>query len=73
MKVMLESGDAAAKFVLYPTYELCDRLKVHKEIDQPNESLYMPLGWDENEKTKRKHYRQFFNDELENDKEIFPQ
>lgn len=46
---------------------------MHKEIDPPNDSLYMPLGWDENEKTGRKHYRQFYNDELENNKEIFPQ
>ena len=32
----------------------------------------MPIGFDEDKDTKRKHYRQYFNDELELVKEIFP-
>ena len=34
--------------------------------------MFLPLGWDEDRETKRKHYRQYFNDELELVKEIFP-
>jgi hypothetical protein len=49
------------------------RLKVDREsYPPPPESLFIPLGWDENSETKRKHYRQYYNDELENIKEIFP-
>jgi hypothetical protein len=35
--------------------------------------MFFPLGWDEDRETKRKHYRQYFNDELEFVKEIFPE
>jgi hypothetical protein len=31
----------------------------------------MPLGWDEDKYTKRKHYRQYYTDELENITDIF--
>ena len=34
--------------------------------------MFIGLGWDEDETTKRKHYRSFYPDELENNKEIFP-
>jgi hypothetical protein len=32
----------------------------------------MGLGWDENPEQKRKHYRRFYNSELENVKEVMP-
>ena len=38
----------------------------------PPKAMFMPLGWDEDRDTKRKHYRQFFNDELELVTDIFP-
>ena len=50
-----------------------ERLKVDKEIAPPPVSLYIGLGWDEFSGQNRKHYRQYYNDELENNKEIFPQ
>jgi hypothetical protein len=34
--------------------------------------LFIGLGWDEDATTKRKHYRKYFADELENNVEIFP-
>ena len=34
--------------------------------------MFIGLGWDEDETTGRKHYRSFYNDELENNKDIFP-
>jgi len=39
-------------------------------VGKPPESLYIGLGWDENATTKRKHYRRFYHDELENIKEV---
>jgi hypothetical protein len=45
---------------------------IDREVNPPPESLYIPLGWDEDQNTKRKHYRLFYNDELENDTSIFP-
>ena len=58
---------------------------MYKEVEQPPESVYMPLGFDapgsleqlvlaspDDEDVKpKKHYRRFFADELENDKAIF--
>ena len=32
----------------------------------------MGLGWDKDKDSNQKHYRLFYNDELENIKEIFP-
>jgi hypothetical protein len=34
--------------------------------------LYIGLGWDEDRTTKRRHYRKYYGDELENVKDIFP-
>jgi len=56
-----------------PRYKKDVRLKVDKEILKPPNSLFFPLGWDEDSKTRRKHYRQFYNDELENIEDIFPE
>jgi len=58
-----------------PEYAPDARLKIKKEVNPPPDVLYMGLGWDENgedETLKKKHYRQFYNDELENNKEYFP-
>lgn len=70
---MNERGDDAADIIRRPSYEMDERLKVYKEVDPPHDDLYMGLGWDEDKDTKRKHYRQFFNGELENNTEIFPE
>lgn len=35
--------------------------------------MYQALGWDEDKSSDRKHYRLYYNDELENIKDIFPQ
>lgn len=62
----------SSKYVIQPVYKFDKRLQVEKEDLPPPEELYMGLGWDEDKDTKRKHYRLFYNDELENVKEIFP-
>jgi hypothetical protein len=45
---------------------------VHREHNKPEESLFLPLGWDEHPEHKRKHYRKYFKDELEYIKEVMP-
>ena len=55
-----------------PKYEQDPRLKVDREVMPPPKAMFMTLGWDEDRDTKRKHYRQFFNDELELVTDIFP-
>ena len=69
---MNDVGDQGTKYVVAPEYQLHNRLKVYCEVNPPPEELYLPLGWDEDKDTGRKHYRMYFNDELENIKEIFP-
>ena len=56
-----------------PQFTVDNRLKVDREINMPHKSMYMGLGWDEDRNSKRKHYRQFYTDELEFVKDIFPQ
>ena len=33
--------------------------------------MYMGLGWDVDRNTKKKHYRHYYEDELENVDEVF--
>jgi len=73
LRAMNERGENATDVIRRPTYEMDERLKVYKEIDPPHDDLYMGLGWDENKDTKRKHYRQFYSGNLENNTEIFPE
>jgi hypothetical protein len=47
-------------------------LKIDREINIPSDHLYIGLGWDEDRTTKRRHYRKYYADELENVKDIFP-
>jgi len=67
-----KKGDDAHKVILMPKYKLDERLNVYKEYDPPPANMFIGLGWDEDNTTKRRHYRQFFNDELEHNRDIFP-
>jgi hypothetical protein len=58
--------------VIMPEYQLDPRLGVHREINIPPESAYLGLGWDDGPDTKRRHYRRYYNKELENVIEIMP-
>jgi len=61
-----------------PKYERDNRLKIYREaLDAPPESIYVPVGYDgaitdQMPSKGNKHYRKFYMDELENNKEIFP-
>ena len=50
-----------------------DRLNVYREYDSPPQTLFIGLGYDDNPEDERRHYRRFYDDELEYVKEIFPQ
>jgi len=69
-----EYGEDGCRIVIMPMYEKDYRLKADKEISNkiPPKNLFLELGWDEDSKTRRKHYRHFYPDELENIHEIFP-
>ena len=53
-----------------PTYERDEHLQVDRECNNPPETLFIGLGWDEDAETKRKHYRRYYPDELENVTEV---
>lgn len=79
MKMLKQSGDDAHKNILYPQYVYDDRLKIKVEkLPKPPSSIFYEVGHDfevpdpDNPETRNKHYRRFFPDELENNKEIFP-
>ena len=58
--------------MIEPKYEFDDHMKVDREKLIPPHSIFIGLGWDEDEETKRKHYRRYYPDELENCKEVMP-
>lgn len=63
-------GQNAASNIIMPEYERDTILECDREIKKPPESHFIGLGWDEDATTKRKHYRRFYPDELENVKEV---
>ena len=65
-------GADTTAVIKWPEYTKDARLGVDKEHRPPSDLLYIGLGWDEDRTTKRKHYRQFYNDELEFVTSIFP-
>jgi hypothetical protein len=66
------TGAKTHKNILKPVYKYNDRLKMDVEDDPPPSSLYISLGYDKSANAGVKHYRRFYQDELENNKEIFP-
>ena len=59
-----------------PEYEKDTRLKIFREKNKPPASIYYEVGYDgpitlNEPKTRNKHYRKFYIDELENNKQIF--
>ena len=76
IKKMKEECAESYKNILYPKYELDKRLNVKREIEpKPPVTIYKEIGYDQNPpedvSTGNKHYRKYFEDELENVKEIF--
>ena len=69
---MKKLGLATASNIIMPKYTRDETLDVDKECDKPPESAFIGLGWDEDRETKRKHYRRFYPDELENIKDVLP-
>jgi hypothetical protein len=69
---MKELGEKAHKNVIMPKYALDERLKIYREIDPPPSSLFVALGFNSNHEEKKKHYRRYYPDELENVKEVMP-
>ena len=56
--------------IIMPQYDHDDILDCDREVRKPPESQFIGLGWDEDATTKRKHYRRFYPDELENVREV---
>ena len=69
-RIKAESEDGMKSIVL-PSYEWDDRLKIMREVKKPPPTVYTELGFNDEYTDGRKHYRRFYDDELENDKDIF--
>jgi len=61
--------------IILPEYEVDERLStpikaIYKEINIPPKNLFMPIGYNKKKPERKeeeiKHYRRFYNDELEN-------
>lgn len=63
-------GQGTSSNIVWPQYERDEVLDCDREIKKPKEALFIALGWDEDATTKRKHYRRYYPDELENVKEV---
>ena len=61
-----------AENVIYPKTKFDERLMVERECDVPDTKLFMELGFNKTKEDNLKHYRRYYNDELENCKEVMP-
>ena len=68
---MKRAGDKANKVIVMPEYAMDQRLKVMREVNHPSDKIFIGLGYDDDDTTKRKHYRQFHPDELEFKQDLF--
>lgn len=66
MEEFKRMGQSTSLNVVMPVYQHDEILDVDREVNKPPESAFIGLGWDEDANTKRRHYRRFFPDELEN-------
>lgn len=67
---MKRGGANPYKNIIRPVYQKDELLNVMREVSRPPDSLYIGLGWDDTPEDKRRHYRRFYPDELENVKEL---
>lgn len=76
MVKMMKDGKDVHSNILMPVYENDERLKIFREKNKPPASIYYEVGYDGPMQTslpkiRKKHYRKFYVDELENNKQIF--
>lgn len=69
---MKSAGSKAHKNIIMPKYSEDERLKIFREIEPPPSSLFVGLGYNQKHDEKKKHYRRYYPDELENIKEVMP-
>ena len=67
-----EASFTSGANIYMPQYEYDDTMLVDRECNKPPDAMFIGLGWDEDKETKRKHYRRYYPDELENVEEILP-
>jgi len=72
MKKMFKQMKLVGKNVVYPLYEFDERLKIHREGITPPKEVFMSVGYDPKHDSQQKHYRRFYEDELENTEEVMP-
>ena len=72
LKKMTKQMKLVGKNVVYPTYIYDDRLKIYREDIPPPKEVFLPIGYDPKHDSKQKHYRRFYEDELENIEEVMP-
>ena len=66
------NSKGGAKNVIYAKYKLDEELNIYREVDPPPATLFEGLGWDDLPEDKKRHYRRFYPDELENVTEVMP-
>jgi hypothetical protein len=67
-----KGGSKNHKNVVMPKYAMDERLSIEREIDPPPASLFIGLGFNQKPEDKKKHYRRYYPDELENVKDVMP-
>ena len=70
--IMADEDNAVGTNVIMPKYKFDNRLKISRECDKPPKELYIGVSFDPTPESKQKHYRKYYEDELENIKEIMP-
>lgn len=77
LRMLSKPGNDPFRNIMDPEYELDKRINVYRELNQPPASLFIGIGYDVPNpdgsaiEDPKKHYRRYYQDELENNKNIF--
>ena len=69
---LIEQMKYVGEYIVFPTYKYDERLQIHREDIPPPKEIYMAVGYDPKFDSKQKHYRRFYEDELENIRDVMP-
>jgi len=72
----MQEGKDVHSNIIMPVYEKDTRLKIFRERNKPPSSIYYEVGYDgpitnAEPAVRNKHYRKYYVDELENNRQIF--
>jgi hypothetical protein len=72
MRKKAEQNTDTCQNVVMPRYEFDSKMQVDREVEMPDKNIFLGMGWNKLKTDNRKHYRRFYPQELEKEKDLLP-